>query len=67
MTIQKVKDYPDLVKVNSSYIVNTNNTQYRAALARRNAGKKIQTLEEKIASLESSLSQVLDLLKEKNQ
>lgn len=59
---QKVENYPDLVKVENSYVVNVNDEQYMAALARKKAGKRIGNLEERVCSVEDKLDAILALL-----
>ena len=62
---EKVKDYPDLVKVNKSYVVNVNEEKYRTALLRKKTHKQLGTLEERVANLEINIQLILDILQGK--
>jgi hypothetical protein len=59
---QKVENFPDLVKVDNSYVVNVNDEQYRAALLRRKTGKRLGNLEERVCAVEDKLDAILTLL-----
>lgn len=63
---EKISDNPDLIKVNKSFVINTNDDQYHAALIRRKTHKRLGTLEERVASLEEMLQRVLDILQPKD-
>jgi hypothetical protein len=60
--IAKVIDYPDLRKIDDSYIVNTNRTQYEAAKARRKNSERMLHIEEKVANMEQKLDSIVELL-----
>jgi hypothetical protein len=62
---ERVKDYPDYVKIDKTYVVNVNQQKYRDALKRKNAEKKYEFLENRINSLEEKLIKILDLLENK--
>lgn len=62
---EKVENYPDLVKVNKSYVVNVNEEMYRRAVLRRKTNKQLGTLDERVTSLESKIQQILDILQGK--
>ena len=57
---ERVKDYPDLVKVDRTYIINTNEEKYRATLLRRKTNKQLGTIEERLSNLEEKLQLILD-------
>lgn len=59
---QLVRNYPDLIKVDQSYIVNENTAQYNSALARIKTTKKIQSVEDRLTQLENNISKILNLL-----
>jgi hypothetical protein len=65
MMNERISDQPDLVKVNKSYVVNTNDDQYNAALLRRKTHKRFGTLEERVSNLEDMLQRVLNILQPK--
>jgi hypothetical protein len=58
----KVNDYPDLIKVDKSYVVNTNEEKYQEALKRRNMVKKNNDIEKRLDNLESSINTILSIL-----
>ena len=60
--IEKVKDYPDLVRVDSSYIINTNHERYQSALVRKRNAKRIQDLEQKVETMSNDIKQILTIL-----
>ena len=64
---EKVQDYPDLVKVNKSYVVNVNEDKYRSALLRKKTQKQLGTLEERVSNLETNIQLILDILQGKTQ
>jgi len=59
---EKVRDYPGLVKVDRAFVVNTNDTEYRKALARNKQQKKLEGMDARLTSLEGKLDQILSLL-----
>lgn len=59
MKIQKVKDHTDYSRVNDSYIINTNEKEYHAAMKRRKKFRQMAELEEKVNRLESILEEKL--------
>ncbi len=56
---EKVIDHPDLLKVNKSYIINTNEKQYQAALARRQRNEKIAELDTRLTALEYDIKTII--------
>lgn len=62
---EKVENYPDLVKVDKSYVVNVNEEMYRRAVLRRKTNKQLGTLDERVTSLENKIQQILDILQGK--
>lgn len=65
MSKEKVKDYPDLIKVDKAYIINTDDNAYRAAKARQRMGNQMKDFELRIARLESGVDKIIDILTEK--
>ena len=65
MSEEKVKDYPELVKVDKTYIINTDDNAYRAAKNRQRLGRQMKDFELRIAKLESGIDQILKILTEK--
>lgn len=59
MKIQKVKDHTNYSRVNDSYIINTNESEYHSALKRRKKLKQMLDLEEKVNRLEDLLQEKL--------
>ena len=64
---EKVQNYPDLVKVNKSFVINVNEEKYRSALLRKKTHKQLGTLEDRVASLETNIQLILDILQGKQQ
>jgi hypothetical protein len=58
MKIQKVKNFKDLVKVDSAYIVNTNEADYKAAINRRKYMNTMVNMEEKMKALEEKIEKM---------
>jgi hypothetical protein len=58
MKIQKVKNFKDLVKVDSAYIINTNESDYKAAINRRKYMNTMVTMEEKMKALEEKIEKM---------
>jgi hypothetical protein len=61
--IAKVKDRPGLVRINDSYIINTDEKSYQAALQRRRNQQRLGGLEDRMAKLESNVGEILAILK----
>ena len=61
---EKISDYPDLVKVNRAYVVNVNDHEYNAAKMRQKTQRTMQSLESRVAAIETTLGEILNLLKE---
>lgn len=55
MKIQKVKNFKDLARVDSSYIINTNDSDYAAAIKRRKYMNSILRMEETMKELEKKI------------
>ena len=62
---EKVENYPDLIKVNKSYIINVDEEKYRTALLRKKTGKQLGSLEERVGKMETNIQIILDLLRER--
>ena len=62
---ERVRDYPDLVKVNKAFVVNVNEEKYRTALLRNKTHKQLGTLEERVSNLETNIQLILDILQGK--
>lgn len=60
---EKVENYPNLVKVDKSYVINVDEEKYRTALLRKKTGKQLGSLEERVGRLEDNIQQILDILK----
>lgn len=65
MAEEKIENYPDLVKVNKSYIVNINEEKYRSSLLRKKTSKQLGTLEERVTNVESNIQLILEILQGK--
>lgn len=59
---EKIKDDPDLIKIDKAFVVNINEQKYRTALSRAVTNKKLGTLEERVAGLETNIQTILDIL-----
>lgn len=66
MITEKIKDYPDLRKVNKGFIVNNNRDEYLRAIARIKKDKEQSALKEKVDALEHKMDLILQLLQNKN-
>lgn len=62
---EKIENYPDLVKVDRSYIINVNDDHYRKALLRKKTNKQLGTLDERVTNLEKNIQLILDILQGK--
>jgi len=62
MKIEKVETYPDLVKVDKAFVINTNDNLYTAALSRKINAKKLGSIEERVAQIEISQQEIRDSL-----
>ena len=69
MLQEKVKDHPDLVKVNKAFVINTNEAEYQRALARRKelneqlqSRNRLNELEKKVNNIDTLLNKILDKL-----
>lgn len=65
MSTEKVENYPNLVKVDKTYVINVDESNYRAALLRKKTGKQLGSLDERVSRLESNIHLILDLLQNK--
>lgn len=63
MMKEKVREYPDLVKMDRSYVVNSNESEYHKALARIKNAKKLEGMDARLTSLEGKLDLILDLIR----
>lgn len=61
MKTSEVQGYSNLLRVNDSYIINSDRTEYERALSRL----ENNTLENRITELESKLDSILELLRGK--
>ena len=59
---QKIEDYPDLRKVDKSYVVNVNQQQYNAARARVKTSRRFNEMEQILTTIEQSLSTIITIL-----
>lgn len=59
---QKIEDYPDLRKVDKSYVVNVNQQQYNAARARVKTSRRFNEMEQRLTTIEQSLSTIITIL-----
>ena len=66
MNSEKVENYPNLLKINKSYVVNVDEGKYRTALLRKKTGKQLGSLEERVGRLEDNIQLILDLLRGQN-
>ena len=64
--LEKVENFPDLMKVDKSYVVNVNEERYRTALLRKKTDKQLGTLEGRVANLETNIQLILDILQGKS-
>jgi len=62
--IAKVKDHPDLRRVDGFAIVNTNGDEWQRAVARQKAARENNRLRERVQDLENKLDQVLKYIKD---
>lgn len=60
--IQRVESYPDLRKVEGSYIINNNDKEYDIARARKNTKNALSELEQRVNMLDSKITTLIDLL-----
>jgi hypothetical protein len=67
MLNEKVEDYPDLMKIDKSYVVNVNEDKYRTSLARRKAAKQLGSIEDRVCNLENKIQLILDILQGNSQ
>ena len=66
MSTEKVENYPNLVKVDKSYVINVDEDKYRTALLRKKTGKQLGSLEERVGRLEDNIQLILNLLRGQN-
>ena len=66
-TSARVVDYPDLRKINHSYVVNTNKSHYQTALMRHKRTRKIDTMEQRVTTIEEQIGQILAILQNKKE
>lgn len=59
---QKVIDHPDLMKVDHSFVVNINHTQYEAAKNRVRTSRRFEEMDQRLSYMEQTLSSILTLL-----
>lgn len=64
---QKIKEYPDLRKVDKAYIVNVNQQQYNAARARVKTSRRFGEMEQRLTAIEQSLSTILTILQKQRE
>ena len=65
MTSEKVENYPNLIKIDKTYVINVDESNYRAALLRKKTGKQLGSLDERVSRLETNIHLILDLLQNK--
>lgn len=58
----RVRDYPHLRKVDGAFVVNSDNSEYARAIARRRQEKNGKELVLRVESLEKKMDQILALL-----
>lgn len=63
-SVAKVKDHPDLRKVDGFAVVNTNTDEWRRAVQRQNAAQENKRLRTRVADLERKLDAVLNYIEE---
>ncbi len=66
MSTEKIENYPNLVKVDKSYVINVDEDRYRTALLRKKTGKQLGSLEDRVGRLENNIQLILDLLRGQN-
>lgn len=59
---EKVENYPNLLKVNKSYVINVDEERYKLALSRKKTNKQLDTLEDRVGRLEDNIQLILDIL-----
>lgn len=64
MIEEKVKNYPDLVKVDKAFFVNSDKSAYAKALVRKKQKNHIHNLESRINSIEAKLDAIIKKLGE---
>lgn len=62
MKEEKVENYPDLIRINKTFFVNSDKNSYIRSLERKKQKNKITNLEERISSIESKLDGILKKL-----
>ena len=65
MMQEKVESYPDLLKINNSFVINTNEEKYRTALLRKRTSKQLSSLEDRMVNLEENMQLILNILQGK--
>lgn len=65
-TVSKVQDYKNWLKVDEAFLVNTDEKAYQAALERRKLEESRKTLEDRVSKLETNISEILDILRNRN-
>lgn len=59
-----VQNHANLVKIDGAYVVNEDDTAYKAALARREQSRKQKQMETRVDALEGKLDLILQLLQQ---
>lgn len=65
MKQEKVENYPDLVRVDRGYLINTNDNLYRIARSRKQSNKKMKEMEDRLNDMDVKLNKILSLLQHK--
>lgn len=63
-SVAKVKDHPDLRKVDGFAVVNTNTDEWRRAVQRQKTAQENKRLRTRVADLERKLDAVLNYIEE---
>lgn len=63
-SVVKVKDHPDLRKVDGFAVVNTNTEEWRRAVQRQKAAQENKRLRARVSELEEKLEAVLKYIEE---
>lgn len=61
----KVEEYPDLLKIDKCFVVNTNRGEYLKALARKKREKEDKDLKIKVKELDDKMDLIIKLLQNK--
>ena len=62
--IETIRENNDYQKIDNAYIVNRNDSEYRAAISRRQRALKQVNFENRLIALEDKLDQIFNILME---